>query len=122
MAKKTDIEEGVYFETMEGRIVQTYAVSNRNKEEGTVDLFFEGSGCVFAGENYRSPSGLFRVETLKLVKNKFFKVTVKDLDSGEEEISNRVEDVKKFKKLYKGRKVKFEVEKLSDSEFEETEL
>lgn len=67
MAEKKDIEEGVYFKTPQGRIGKAYAVSNRNKEEGVVNLFFEGPGCIVVGENYTPPSGQFKIESLTKV-------------------------------------------------------
>ena len=68
MAEKKDIKEGAYFATSEGRIGKAYAVSKRNQEEGTVNLFFEGPGCVFAGENFMPPSGIFKIEFLTKAK------------------------------------------------------
>ena len=121
MADKSDIKEGVFFKTFVGRIGQAYAIGNRNKEEGTVNLQFEGAGCVFAGKDWLPPSGTYRVESLTIVKNKFFKVTVKDLETGKTEVLNRVDNVDKFKKKFKGQKVEIDSEKLSDEEFEETE-
>jgi len=56
------------------------------------------------------------------MKNKFFKVTVIDKETGEQEVSNRVTNVKKFRSQYKGRGFKIKSEKLSDAEFEETEV
>ncbi len=68
MAEKKDIKEGAYFATADGRVGQAYAIGKRNKEEGTVNLQFEGGGCVFAGENWLPPSGIYRVESLTKAK------------------------------------------------------
>lgn len=67
MAEKKDIKEGAYFQTAVGRIGKAYAVTNKKKEEGIVDLFFKDEGCIVEGVNYAQPSGMFRVETLTKV-------------------------------------------------------
>lgn len=55
------------------------------------------------------------------MKNKYFKVIVRDIETGEVEESNRVEDLNEFIKSYNTEYYTFEVEKLSDEEFKETE-
>jgi hypothetical protein len=59
-ATKTDIKEDAIFKTSTGRIGKAYAVSQRNIEEGTVNLFFEGSGDI----NNNLPTGIFKIESL----------------------------------------------------------
>lgn len=59
-----DIKEDNYYKTTQGRIGRAYAVSKRKLEEGYVDLFFDGPGCVFAGEDFAPPSGAYKIESL----------------------------------------------------------
>ncbi len=73
MAAKEDIKDGLSFKTPiesagKGRIGKSYAISKKNIENGTVNLLFEGEGCVFAGENYAPPSAIMKIEILELVK------------------------------------------------------
>ena len=56
----TDIKEGVKFKTSTGRTGKAYAVNQRNIEQGTVNLFFEGSGDL----HNNLPCGIFKIETL----------------------------------------------------------
>lgn len=65
---KEEIKEGGYYETSTGRIGKAYAVTEKKLEQGIVDLFFEGAGCVVAGENYAPPSGVFKIDSLKPAK------------------------------------------------------
>ena len=71
MAKISDIIEGAKFKTPidsagKGRVGIAYAVSKRNIEEGTVNLKFEGEGCVVSGENWMPPSATMKIDCLKL--------------------------------------------------------
>ena len=59
-----DIKENNYYKTPKGRIGRAYAVTKRKLEQGYVDLFFDGAGCVFVGEDFAPPSGLFKIELL----------------------------------------------------------
>jgi len=55
------------------------------------------------------------------MENEYFKVIVRDLETGETEESNRVIDLNGFIKSYNVEYFVFEVTKLSDEEFKETE-
>lgn len=66
MATKKEIKEDAYFKTSNGRIGKAYAVTERKKENGIVDLFFEGSGSIVGIDN-TPPSGMFKIESLTLV-------------------------------------------------------
>lgn len=73
MAEIQDIKEGAKFLTPKnsdgkGRIGTAYAVSERKKELGIVDLQFDGAGCVVAGNDYMPPSSQMNVKFLTLVK------------------------------------------------------
>lgn len=65
MAEIKDIKEGAKFKTSTGRIGVAYAVTKKKKEQGLVDLIFEGGGSIVT-EN-QQPCGIFKIESLELI-------------------------------------------------------
>jgi len=70
MAQINDVKEGAKFQTTKessgkGRVGVAYAV--KESETEFVNLFFEGPGCVVAGENYMPPTGRYNIDSLILV-------------------------------------------------------
>ena len=63
-----DFKKGGFYKTSQGRIGQEHCTSKWNLECGTVNLAFDGAGCVFAGEDFAPPSGMFQIESLTPVK------------------------------------------------------
>ena len=56
-----------------------------------------------------------------LKENPYYKVKVTDIETGEEEVSNRVIDLNEFIKSYNPEYFTFEVEKLNNEEYLENE-
>lgn len=63
MANKTDIKENAKF-SIDGRIGKAYAVTQKDINNGMVNILFEGEGNVLK----LPPVGKFRIEALTLVK------------------------------------------------------
>jgi len=63
MANKTDIKEKAKF-SIDGRIGKAYAVTQKDIDNGYVNILFESSGNVYDNP----PCGKFKIEVLTLVK------------------------------------------------------